>query len=291
MGIDKVVVVFCHSRAKLLDKCLNSIKIANSKGAWTIVIVHQVGYSSVDKVIKKYEESADFIVSIKPNFDFSLGNINKNRYIGTEFAFNLLGAKLVLGIEEDNIISPDSLLFCEFAFNKYAKFRAFRGINLGSIESKPNISLNGYSLLRFGIHGSAGALTKKSWDYIKKKRLLIFDYEKLYAAWDAKIEFYLKSGFMVTPNLSRNLDLGYAGTFAPTSKNDPYFVNNRKSWIGNKNLQSLTYRHIQIRHAWRFDSIAYKRRQSFIFYIRRYTILDKIAKFTKVKTFVAKVLK
>ena len=28
---------------------------------------------------------------------------------------------------------------------------------------------------------------------------------------------------MVTPNLSRNLDLGYGGSFAPASKKDPYF--------------------------------------------------------------------
>jgi hypothetical protein len=280
---DRVIVVFCHSRAKLLDKCLKSIQSANVDSVWKILVVYQIGDNPVARVINKHIRMIDYLISLNSDFDFPLGNINKNRYIGTQFAFDTLGGKLVLGIEEDNIISTDSLKFIDCIYNKYKKFRAFRGINLGSIEQKSDATLSGYSILRFGIHGSAGVLTDRSWKYIKKKKLLNFDFQKVNDAWDARIEFYLKSGFMVTPNLSRNLDLGYGGTFAPASKNDPYFVKIGKSWVGNRNLLDLTYTHIQINHNWRFDSISYKPINNLFYFIRRYLILDKFATVTRLK--------
>ncbi len=283
MQSDRVIVVFCHSRAKLLDKCLKSIQSANVDSVWKILVVYQIGDNPVARVINKHIRMIDYLISLNSDFDFPLGNINKNRYIGTQFAFDTLGGKLVLGIEEDNIISTDSLKFIDCIYNKYKKFRAFRGINLGSIEQKSDATLSGYSILRFGIHGSAGVLTDRSWKYIKKKKLLNFDFQKVNDAWDARIEFYLKSGFMVTPNLSRNLDLGYGGTFAPASKNDPYFVKIGKSWVGNRNLLDLTYTHIQINHNWRFDSISYKPINNLFYFIRRYLILDKFATVTRLK--------
>ena len=91
---------------------------------------------------------------------------------------------------------------------------------------------------------------------------------------------------MVTPNLSRNLDLGYGGTFAPASKNDPYFIKIGKSWVGNENLLDLAYTHIQIKHNWRFDSVSYKRINNLIYFIRRYSILDKFATVTKLKSLI-----
>ena len=286
MQSDRVIVVFCHSRAKLLDKCLKSIQSANVDLVWKILVVYQIGDNSVARIINKHIRMIDYLISLNSDFDFPLGNINKNRYIGTQFAFDTLGGKLVLGIEEDNIISTDSLKFIDFIYNKYRKVKAFRGINLGSIEQKGDSTLNGYSILRFGIHGSAGVLTDRSWKYIKKKKLINFDFQKVNDAWDARIEFYLKSGFMVTPNLSRNLDLGYGGTFAPASKNDPYFIKIGKSWVGNGNLLDLAYTHIQIKHNWRFDSISYKRINNLIYFIRRYSILDKFATVTKLKSLI-----
>lgn len=288
MGIDKFLVVFCHSRGKLLDKCLKSISAARGRSSWKILVIHQVGFMSVEKILMKYKNLYDYKLSLKPNYDFPLGNINYNRYLGTDFAFTTLGAKLVLGIEEDNLVSKDSLEFIEYAYEKYKSHKAFRGVNLGSIEHGNGINLNEYSLLRFGIHGSAGALTKRSWNYIKRNRVLDFDYNEKSKAWDAEIEFYLKSGFMVTPNLSRNLDLGYGGTFAPSSKKDTYFVNIAKSWVKNGNNQTLHYKHNQIRHDWRFDSIAYKKRENYIFFIRRYGRLDRLSSFLNIKSILKK---
>lgn len=283
MSTNKVAVVFCHSRAKLLDKCLLSLKAANENNSWKIVVVRQAGFNSVEKVLVKHKGIIDYLITLKPNHKFPLGNINYNRYLGTDFAFTILDAKIVLGIEEDNLVSKDSLKFIDFANEKYRRHLAFRGINLGSVEHGSEIDLKGYSLLRFGIHGSAGALTKRSWNYIKRNKLLNFDFNETNRAWDAEIEFYLKSGFMVTPNLSRNLDLGYGGTFAPSSRKNPYFVNITKSWVGKKDHQGLQYRHAQITHDWRFDSVAYRKKHSFVFFFRRYKRFNKIASLLKIK--------
>ena len=277
MTEQKVIVVFCHSRAKLLKQCLASVCKATGFSEWKLVVVHQKGYPDVEKVLEKYKNQINTLVSVEPCFNFALGNINYNRILGTKIGFELLRADYVLGIEEDNLISVDTLKFIEFAYEKYKKLASFRGINLGSVEHGKAVAKEGYSLLRFGLHGSAGVLTKKTWIDIKKRKLFEFDLRNPNFAWDAKIEFYLKTGFMVTPNLSRNLDLGYGGTFSPVSKMDPYFQGILKSWYSKKNKFDINYKRMQIHHSWREDSVRFKRIESVIYFSRSCSFLSTMS--------------
>lgn len=278
MAEQKIIVVFCHSRAKLLEKSLASICKANGFSEWKLVVVHQKGYPDVEKVLKKYKNYINTLVSVEPCLNFALGNINYNRILGTKIGFEALRADYVLGVEEDNLISVDALRFIEFAYKKYNKFGSFRGINLGSIEYGKEVAKEGYSLLRFGLHGSAGVLTKKTWIDIKKRKLLEFDLTNPNFAWDAKIEFYLKTGFMVTPNLSRNLDIGYGGTFAPATKADLYFKAIRKSWYKKNTRLGVKYRKIQIKHNFRKDSVEFKKSHSIVYVLRSYGFVSNISK-------------
>jgi hypothetical protein len=279
MTEQKIIVVFCHSRAKLLKQCLASICKAYGFNEWKLVVVHQKGYPDVEQVLERYKNRINTLVSLEPNFNFALGNINYNRILGTKIGFEVLRADYVLGVEEDNLISVDALKFIEFSYNEYKKFRSFRGINLGSVEYDKSITEEGYSLLRFGLHGSAGVLTKKTWIDIKKRKLFEFDLTNSNFAWDAKIEFYLKTGFMVTPNLSRNLDLGYGGTFSPASKMDPYFQGIQKSWCSQKNKLDIDYKRIQIHHSWRADSVGFKRIKSLIYFLRSCSFLSTLSNY------------
>ena len=163
----KIIVIFCHSRALLLDKCLSSVKKACGVDEWQVVVIHQAGNFEVDKVLDKHKAIIHTLVRSRPKFREPLGNINYNRILGSKYAFEFLDADYVLGIEEDNLISKDSLLFVEKVYELYKHDKAFRGINLGSIEYEKTISNTGYSLLRFGLHGSAGVLTRRTWNYIK----------------------------------------------------------------------------------------------------------------------------
>ena len=290
MKLQKVIVVFCHSRAKLLSRCLSSIVSAIGFNEWKLVVVHQKGYVDVEKVLKNYKQSIHTLISVDPGFNFALGNINYNRILGTKFGFEILSADYLLGVEEDNLISIDALNFIDFVCRKYEKYNSFRGINLGSIEFGKSINQEGYSLLRFGNHGSAGVLTKKTWSNIKKKKLFDFDLNNADFAWDAKIEFYLKTGFMVTPNLSRNLDLGYGGNFAPASKKDPYFSAIRKSWFSSKTKLNIDYKNIQVKHSWRADSIEFRRIHSIIYFIRSKDFLSRLSNFMRLTKLIKKLI-
>lgn len=286
----KIIVVFCHSRAKLLNQCLSSIVSANGFNDWSLVVVHQKGYVGVDKVLNNFKNYIHTLISVEPTFNFALGNINYNRILGTKFGFEVLNADYLLGVEEDNLISIDALNFIDFVYKKYEKYNSFRGINLGSIEFGTSVKKEGYSLLRFGQHGSAGVLTKKTWRKIKKKKLFEFDSNNANFAWDAKIEFYLKTGFMVTPNLSRNLDLGYGGSFAPASKTDPYFYAIQRSWFNSKTNLNSQYRQIQMKHSWRKDSVEFKRVHSVIYFMRSKEFIAGFSRFMRVTKFIKKLL-
>jgi len=276
MKNNKAIVVFCHSRAELLDKCLFSLTKASGINFWNINLVHQQEYASVEKVIRKHRSFINNLIVTKPNFEFPLGNINYNRIVGTKFGFEILGVEYLLGVEEDNVLSVDSLDFIDYIYTKYEHDSDFRGINLSSIEHGKSISKSTFSLLRSGLHGSAGVLTSRSWDSIRQRKLLEFDLADEKSAWDAKIEFYLKSGFMVTPNLSRNLDLGYGGTFAPKDKNDPYFYGIQKSWYRGISKQKINYKHVQIVHHIRNDAVAYRKVHQIFYLLRRNDLMYKI---------------
>lgn len=285
-----VIVVFCHSRAAMLEKCLDSINSANKRQQWKLVLVHQIGFNSVQNVVNKNLSKVDILVTVKSNFDFPLGNINYNRILGTSICFDQLGADYLLAIEEDNLISKDALSFISFAYEEYKDNKYFRGVNLGSIEFGNSISKEGFSLLRSGLHGSAGVITKQSWDTIKKKRLFRFDLSNKQKAWDSQIEFYLKTGFMVTPNRSRNLDPGAGGTFAPKSITDPYFQKITKSWYKSRSSARINYRRIQIKHSWRKDVIAFNRIHNIFYKLRTYTLVTKIIRSISLTNFIKQII-
>jgi hypothetical protein len=286
----KIIVIFCHSRAELLNKCFNSLKKANGIDSWKVTVVNQKGFTAVEKIIKRHSDFINNLIITEPIYGFPLGNINNNRILGTKFAFEVLGAEYLLGIEEDNLISVDALDFIDFVYKKYKDNNAFRGINLGSVEYGKKLSGKTYSLLRSGLHGSAGVLTRRTWNTIKQKDLLEFNLADRHSAWDGKIEFFLKSGFMVTPNLSRNLDLGHGGTFAPPNKSDPYFEGNRRSWYKRHLKQRINYEHSQIIHHIRRDAVGYRRSHNLFYLLRNIQIFYNLSGLIRIKPIIKKFL-
>lgn len=267
LGSNNSIVIFAFSRAELLRECISSTINAEGSAGWNKILVHQLGHRDVEDVVSEFSSTFDLIIRLKKQKKDTLGNINFNRVMGMTVGFNLFESEVVLGIEEDTVISSDALLFVNEMFQLYQFDRAFRGINLGSLELKTEKNTNTYSLLRYGLHGQAGALTRQTWRKIRLKDLLenISD-----EGWDSRIEYYLKSGFMVTPNSSRLLDRGWNGTHAPSDSMHPYFEKQRLSWIGNESSSQKNFQRNDQKHSWRQDAINYKRRHS-IFYILRAT--------------------
>ena len=81
---------------------------------------------------------------------------------------------------------------------------------------------------------------------------------------------------MVTPNLSRNLDLGYGGTFAPKNKFDKYFISISKSWVKQLPKSPLVYGIEQINHSWRKDAVTYFKLHSIFYYFRQIKYVNKL---------------
>ncbi len=263
--MNKSIVLFAYARADLIRDSIESIIAAEGSSDWKKVLIHQLEFDEVEQVILKYEKHFDLIVRVRRQFDLPLANINFNRILGTSICFDLFQSNVVLGIEEDSMIGYDSLIFIDQMIEKFGSHRAFRGINLGSLEFKSDDNLNTYSLIRFGLHGQAGVISRRTWQKFSMDNLLKDISEQ---GWDSRIEFIMKSGFLVTPNASRLLDRGWNGTHTPTDPFHPYFERQRLSWVGTEPFSCPSYIHEDIKHSWRADAVNYRRRDSFVYLLR-----------------------
>lgn len=253
------ILVNTFSRAESLKKCLESIQIANKDFSFPVFIVLQNGHPEVREVLKAQQHAIKKIVEVEGGNRTPLENINWNRYLGYEILFDDENFDWVIAIEEDVAIAPDAFKFATQIVDRYAKEPSFKGINFGSREPFDLKNLNTYSLLRYGLHGQASLLPKSSWNKFPHKRM-----KRKFSThgFDSLIEFNLKMGFMVTPNLSRSLDMGWDGTHVPSDSSDPYFVEMAASYVGDRIPNFEAYELHSINHQWRSDIRIYRRNET-----------------------------
>lgn len=209
----------------------------------------------MEKKVLELKSNFDLIVETSGTRETVLANINFNRILGMRLAFEDFEADFALGIEEDATVSPDSLLFIETVFNQHRNKRNFMGINLGSIESRDRNDISGYSRLRYGLQGQAGGLKKSTWRRCEK---LFKNFDDANIGWDSRIEYYLKTGYMVTPNVSRMCDFGWLdGTHATSNPDDFHFKSLRDNWISHALAETLVYKEIPTQHKWRTDAVLF----------------------------------
>ena len=249
------VVFFAYSRPELLANSVNSFILASNSSSWKKVLVWQSGFEEMKLKVEELRSSFDLIVETRGNQNTVLANINFNRTLGMRLAFDELKADFVLGIEEDAVISTDSLVFIEQICQKFQGTRNFMGINLGSVEPRSEHDLKGYSRLRYGLQGQAGGLSRIAW---KRSYRLLRAYDNENVGWDSRLEFYLKTGFMVTPNVSRMNDYGWInGTHTTADADHIHFQLLRQSLFEGTLDSDLVYEEIPIHHSWRKDVVLY----------------------------------
>ena len=250
-----VVVFFAFRRHELLSQAVSSFDLASKSTHWKKILVCQRGYEKMERKVLELKPSFDLIVETSGERKTVLANINFNRILGMRLAFEDFKADFVLGIEEDAVISPDSLVFIETVFNQHRSKRNFIGINLGSIESRSRNDISGYSRLRYGLQGQAGGLTKSVWRRCKE---LFQNFDDVNVGWDSRLEYYLKTGYMITPNVSRMCDYGWQdGSHATSNPDDFHFKSLRDNWISNNLPDKLEYKEIAIAHSWRKDVVLF----------------------------------
>jgi hypothetical protein len=239
------ILLNAFSRPNQIKDCLESLIQANSKANHPIVVVYQKGNSESKKVLDDFGDLITHRLDIEGLFASSLPNINFNRVLGYQFCFEWLGTDWVLAVEEDVVISPDTVNFIEQVIKKENGKLFFRGINLGSrISSSKDVST--YSKLRFGLHGQCSVLTSKTWNHFEASRLLNNSVKR---PFDSQLENYLRRGYMATPNRSRFIDSGWNGTHAPSDPNHEYFRQLEESFV-NTFDSNLIYCHDQAVHYW-----------------------------------------
>jgi hypothetical protein len=205
--------------------------------------------------------------------------MNFNRWIALEKGFSEDNKDWILSVEEDIELAPDTLSFITQVFSKFSNNRKFRGINLGSVLSDPEL-LDTYSLQRFGVHGCGSVLTSRTWSIAKcsgaKMTLDKF-------ALDGFLEGIAKSGFMVTPNVTLYLDCGWnSGTHNSHTGNEPHYINNRKSWQIRASRRVEEFHQYDIGIPWRKDCLPYDSKDNLkylikgIYYVLNHFLISRL---------------
>ncbi len=243
------------SRAKELDQCLESVVNARNDRDIPLIVLHQSGHESVDKVVNKWRSEIQILLRVEALGKTPLENINLNGIILRDLAFRHLNSDWFLGIEEDVVIGGDSINFVESMMKQYVRYPGFRGVNLGSAISRNNASESTYSRIRYGLQGQAGAIPRKVWQRFDTSQLVR---QSSQVGLDAMLERYLKTGFMCWPNLSRYIDRGWNGTHTPSDSRDAYYENLRESFVNISVDRDLKYIEDSIANPWREDCFIYK---------------------------------
>ena len=191
--------------------------------------------------------------------------------LGNMFAYNILQDDFVLGIEDDSVLAPDALEFTKSIFLKYKNEKYFRGINLGSFENDENIGDAAYSILRYGLNGHAGGLSRETWQKFNERSLIINSNS---VPLDSMLENYVKTGFMVTPNKSRYINYGWDGTHGPKYPADDFYIKIASSFKSLNTSSKFEYINVNIKHNWRNDCVIFKKNDNFKYYLHH--TVDKL---------------
>ena len=277
--MQQTVLIIGFNRPSLLRNCLRSVVSSFESSNFRKVIVLQKGDVESESVVDDFRSQSDLTVYIDGSGLSTVENISRNRYLGYSLCFDLLRSDLVVALEEDVEISADALFFAQEMHKTYEKNRSYKGINLGSAIPRNEAEPDTYSLIRYGVMGPASAITSRSWKNFDFKKLM----ENKYSDWDGTMEDYFKTGFMVTPNLSRYVDLGVNGAHANPHINGTYFSQLNESFVGSFQNDKKTYTLKSMPHRWRKDAIPWKLSQNFIYIVRKMVLSKKSGRFVAKK--------
>lgn len=273
----KAIVLTAFSRPELLRLSLQSILFAKRSNEYIKIVVWQtnsVNHTLMRKVLDEFENSIDFLFCVDGTKNSPLKNINYNAIQAFSYAFDFLECKWIISLEEDIQLAYDALIFAEDMEGRYSTKRAFRAVNLGSIEPRNEENRFSYSLLRYGPHQHGMLFTRKLWRRFNYLKYL----ERCKSApFDSLFGTYMKTGFVVTPNNSRSFDSGRDGTHTCGPSLHGYFEGQKASWLGSDSYPLADYFRRDIQHDWRSDTLIYEPRDSFEFYVRHALFsLDRI---------------
>jgi len=258
------VLVITYNRPNLFEKCLASVVVANNSRKFPVVVVRQKSNADYSEILAKNINGISQLIEVDGSSRNTEENINYNRVLGMRKVFEQFDCDYVITIEDDAIVKNTAFDFCYLVAEEFGSNPRFRGVNYGSrIPYVKELEFT-YSKLRYGCHGPASMFSRRVW---KKCKLDGNDVKSGIIAWDGWVEAYLKTGFMITPNLSMYMDLGTSGTHTSDFTSDSYFAELQNSFVDSIDNCSKIKLSQQV-HSWRSDSISYKKYQDFEYRLR-----------------------
>lgn len=257
------VSIITFNRSKLLDSCLESVRIALGNKSYPVYIVIQNASREDEKVLAKY---SDIISGTQHVVDQSVGIeelINNNRIKAWQIALIKNHHNYVICLEDDVEISPDFFEFTEQVLEQNDSLKDFMGINYGSFETKGSVGT--YSRVRYGLHGPASLISLKTFEKLRLSSL-----QKLHGrlAWDSWVEPIIKMGFVATSNHSRYRDNGIIGTHATMDTSATYFEKLNSSFDYGLKQPASAITNLNIQHSIRSDCKIYSQENNFQYFCR-----------------------
>ena len=248
-----VVVLLAYSRPTLLRQCLDSLYNASGSEQTIKVLVLQPGNAEVEELIGRRADDSTVTIRSPAQGSTPTQRMMSQFWLGIEVALAHSDRDWIMTLEEDSLLSEDALTFVDVMHMRYRGHTHFRGVNLGSVEV--DAGLRGtYSLLRYGFMGHAGALPRRHWALAHR---LLAKGSSRYAPFDCEVEAALKTGFMVTPNLSKSMNFGWIDGTHVTDEPSvrAHFERMRQSWeMGD---HAGPYRRHDIDQGWRHDAVPF----------------------------------
>ena len=266
-SLNLAVSVITFRRAELLGKCLSSINIALKDRRYPVYVFIQDPNPEDLLILEKFKELISSVIVTESNGKNIEKLINDNRISCLRTSLFDYGHDFVICLEDDVEISSDLFSFTEQVIHQNINAKDFYGINYGSFEILGE--LNTYSLLRYGLHGPASLVSRKSVD---KFGLRVLSLMQGRIPWDSWVEPITKKGFVATSNTARYRDNGTEGTHSTSVKDYGYFQKLAASFkLTIDNPQNHFIRKDMI-HSWRHDCIPYMRSDNLKFSIKFYLV-------------------
>ncbi len=277
---NKSVLITTYDRVTELNNSILALKNCVNFSEYNLVIIYHIERPTTKSYIETIKDSNIICLPVDGTGKSGLENMNYNRIFGLDYCFNFLNSEFVIAIEDDILLGYDALFFSEKILNKFKDNLLFRGVNLGSKEKITSTNKFAYGRFRYGLFGQGSLITNREWKILRK--LNIFKYIK-YTGFDALVEHYYKTGFVIMPYASRYVDKGWNGTHAPKDPNDIYYKSLNESWVGTLEFQISDYKEEYLVYNWREDCITYKSKNNlkfFFFFLKFYlSIILKKRKF------------
>ena len=264
------VVLICFRKAEELKKTFEYLLNSELINIFGLVIVQEGNVPEVSATIPSTFPIPVERVQTSYLQDISVrSRINANIYRGISDAFRDLKTDFVTVLEDDILVSTDYFIFLKSILAQYENNPRFRGVNgFSGIPASPSRSQY-YVRNRFGL-GWGWSITRKTWIELMK---IWHGNEDEH--WDGLIEKYIKSGFVVMPEQSRVMNIGFGRLASHTQRlipqiPDPVEIKIFESFVKDPCSVGTNFLEAMKNSNWRDDCLPYLRLKTMNFWISQF---------------------